>query len=211
MITVRPGDLKAVYKDGKPMFVLKTWEEMMEAYEKCPLKQRLDFYRRSAPEECDRLDSISKLSVELEDFYVEDGANWVILYALPKRKNIAEARRQEYADMATEDLQGLGFDTVYNFKDQGKGSGLAAADIICEYDIKQKPYTITSARVQDMVALNKVVLNPVIKIDVARKYVDPETGKEVIEKVPAAEFKKAVKKFVAEKGMLSTEPYRTRY
>ena len=135
-LTIRPSHMKVGYtQDGKPMLVRKTWEEMMEAYEKSPLTERIDFYRRTAPMECVTLDSFSELSVRLEQFHAENNANWVVLYSSQKRKNISEARRQECADIITENLQELGFDRVYNFKDQGKGSDFAAAyiDVFTEF------------------------------------------------------------------------------
>lgn len=158
-------------------------------------KTMRDLYNSDAPEASIVLHGICKISVQLNAYDAAEDSEWVTLYASPKRKNLAKAKRPLYSDMASDSLQELGFGVVYNFRDE-EYAALAAADIECAYDINKKPYTITSARVKDMIALDTLIKYSDVTFDVSRQYRDQQSGKSVVEQVPVAEFKQAIANYI---------------
>ena len=154
--------------------------------------------RPEYPDEVGTLGYIGKVSINYFDHYAEEDVPGFVLYIDSKNKRVSRSKKSENADLATFCLEELGFEDVDNLQESGASiEGLALANIELEYDLNAKPYKITNAKAQEMKSLQYLMQYAGAKVKVARKLVDAK-GKEVIKKVPAAEFKQAVANYIAQ-------------
>ena len=116
------------------------------------------------------------------------GKTCITLAAFQKKKNASELDFD--ADFAMTSLKELGFkDTL---KDGSEIDGvMAMADIVVEYDINKKPYTITNANLQELKALKEVMDYSGAKVQITRN--EPKFAK-----VRADKFKQAVANYIAQ-------------
>ena len=109
---------------------------------------------------------------------------------LPEQQRRQNAEKSD-ADFATYSLEKLGLKDISK---DGTDGTLAIADIVVEYDISKKPYTITKADSKELKSLKDVIDYSGAKIIVSR---DEPT----IQKVRPAEFKKAIANYLAQHQM----------
>lgn len=143
----------------------------------------------NVPDACFDLDYVGKMSVVNGGFDDESGKTMVTLLVRQKRKNPSELKSD--ADFATYSLKKLGFKDISK---DGTDGTLAIADIVVEYDISKKPYTITKADSKELKSLKDVIDYSGAKIIVSR---DEPT----IQKVRPAEFKQAIANYLAQHQM----------
>lgn len=158
-------------------------------------KQVFKMSYHNTPDEVYTLGATGKMKI-ISDLHDK---RWVILHVDQKRKNMSEASRKDKADMAEFCLNELGFETVYNFVEDGAEKGLAAADMLIEYDLHKKPYTITRANPQEIKSLQDLIKNTGIKIKITRTFIDGKGTQE--ERVHNTEFKQAIANYLKQNQM----------
>ncbi len=150
--------------------------------------------RPQYPDEVGTLGYIGKMKV------LDCGESAILLSINPKANRIFEAKRKKDADLAEFCLEQLGFETIYNWVKDGEETGLVAADMVFEYDINAKPYTITNAKPKEMKSLQDLIQYAGAKVKVKREFINSE-GRSVEEKVTTAEFKRAIANYLAQHQM----------
>ena len=144
----------------------------------------------NVPEACFDLDYVGKMSVTNGGFDDESGKTRLSLLVQQKRKKPSESKSD--ANFAAYSLEKLGFKNI--IEDDGTDGTLAIADIVVEYDISKKPYTITKADSKELKSLKDVIDYSGAKIIVTRDEPD-------IQKVRPAEFKQAIANYLAQHQM----------
>ncbi len=134
---------------------------------------------------CCYLSSFTKTYVCNGGFEDESGKTRVSLSVYQKKKKTPVSLEDD-VDFAKDALAELGFKDIFG---DGMDGVMAIADIILEYDISKKPYTITKANLQEMKSLQEVMDNVRTKVSIMR--FEPKFAE-----VPATEFKRAVANYI---------------
>ena len=132
------------------------------------------------------MDYVGKMHVSNGGYEDESGKTCVCLSVFQKRKNKSEIPSD--MDFAEYSLKELGFKEISK---GGTDGIIAMADMVIEYDINKKPYTITKADVQEMISLQEV-------IECSKPTVRIFRDESKMEQVRAAEFKRAVANYIAQ-------------
>ena len=141
-------------------------------------------------EGCYDLDNVGKMHVSNGGYEDESGKTCVCLSVFQKHKS--ESCLQSDVAFAEYSLKELGFkDIITDGETDGVDGIMAMANMVIEYDINKKPYTITNADVQEMKSLQEVIecSKPNVRI-----YRDEPKFKQV----RAAEFKRAIANYIAQ-------------
>lgn len=141
-------------------------------------------------EGCYDLNYVGKMHVSNGGYEDESGKTCVCLSVFQKHKS--ESCLQSDVDFAEYSLKELGFkDIITDGETDGVDGVMAMANMVIEYDINKKPYTITKADVQEMKSLQEVIKCSKPNVRIFRD--EPK-----FEQVRAAEFKRAVANYIAQ-------------
>lgn len=127
---------------------------------------------------------VGKTSVCNGGFDDERGKTMVTLLVQQRAKKAVDLEVDSI--IADDCLKDLGFKAITK---GGADDVIAFADIIVEYDIRKKPYTITRANVEELNSLTEVM-----DYTRARTYITRDEPK--IERVLTQEFKQAVANYI---------------
>lgn len=141
-------------------------------------------------EGCYDLNYVGKMHVSNGGYEDESGKTCVCLSVFQKHKS--ESCLQSDVAFAEYSLKELGFkDIITDGILDGVDGVMAMANMVIEYDINKKPYTITKADVQEMKSLQEV-------IECSKPNVRIYRDEPKFVQVRAAEFKRAVANYIAQ-------------
>jgi len=127
---------------------------------------------------------VGKTSVCNGGYEDESGKTRVTLLVEQRAKKVADLKVDSL--IANDSLKDLGFKDITT---DGTDYVLAFADIVVEYDISKKPYTITKADVEELNSLTEVM-------DYTRARTHIYRDEPKLERVPTREFKKAIANYL---------------